>query len=55
MTVPHPSPPRNAAYRELMRQKNSFMISMTIAFMVLFFLLPLLAGFNKPLMYLISA
>lgn len=50
MTVPHPSPPRNAAYRELMRQKNSFMIGMTIAFMVLFFLLPLLAGYNRPLM-----
>lgn len=45
------SPPtRNAAYQKLVAQKNSFMISMTIAFMVLYFILPLLAGYNKPLM-----
>ncbi len=45
------SPPaRNAAYQQLVSQKNSFMISMTITFMVLYFILPILAGYNKPLM-----
>lgn len=45
------SPPtRNAAYQQLVQQKNSFTVSMTIAFLVLYFLLPILAGYNKPLM-----
>lgn len=43
-------PARNAAYQQLVQQKNAFMISMTIAFMVLYFILPILAGYNKPLM-----
>ena len=43
------SPPtRNAAYQQLVQQKNSFTVSMTIAFLVLYFLLPILAGYNKP-------
>lgn len=54
MTVSRPStaapPHRNVAYQQLVQQKNSFMISMTIAFLVLYFLLPFLAGYNKPLM-----
>ena len=48
---PASAPPvRNAAYRELVRQRNSFTVTMTLAFLVLYFLLPLLAGYNKPLM-----
>ena len=43
-------PPRNAAYRELVRQRNGFTVAMTLTFMVLYLLLPLLAGYNKPLM-----
>lgn len=43
-------PQRNAAYQNLVAQRNSFTITMTIAFLVLYFLLPVLAGYNKPLM-----
>ena len=52
MTVaPTSAPPvRNAAYRELVRQRNGFTLIMTLTFLVLYFLLPLLAGYNKPLM-----
>ncbi|RJF71475.1 MULTISPECIES: DUF485 domain-containing protein [Deinococcus] len=54
MTVSRPSiaapPQRNAAYQQLVQQKTSFMISMTLAFLVLYFILPFLAGYNKPLM-----
>ena len=41
---------RNAAYARLVAQRNSFTIIMTLTFLVLYFLLPLLAGYNKPLM-----
>ena len=45
------SPPiRNAAYQQLVAQRNSFTVSMTLLFLVLYFLLPILAGYNKPLM-----
>lgn len=54
MTVSRPSaaapPSRNAAYQQLVQQKNGFMLSMTVAFLVLYFILPVLAGYNKPLM-----
>ena len=46
----HVPPARPAAYRELVRQRNSFTVAMTLTFLVLYFLLPLLAGYNKPLM-----
>ena len=46
----HAPPVRPVAYRELVRQRNSFMVAMTLTFLVLYFLLPLLAGYNKPLM-----
>lgn len=46
----HVPPARNTAYRELVRQRNSFTVAMTLTFLVLYFLLPLLAGYNKPLM-----
>lgn len=42
--------PRNAAYQQLVAQRNSFTIIMTVTFLVLYFLLPVLAGYNKPLM-----
>lgn len=45
------SPPaRNAAYQQLVAQRNSFTVTMTLLFLVLYFLLPILAGYNKPLM-----
>ncbi|WP_291423515.1 DUF485 domain-containing protein [Deinococcus sp.] len=55
MTVSHAPqasslPTRNAAYQQLVAQKNSFLLTMTISFLVMYFILPLLAGFNKPLM-----
>ena len=52
MTFAPPSAPpaRNAAYRELVRQRNSFTVVMTLTFLLLYLLLPLLAGYNKPLM-----
>ena len=54
MTVTHPSaaPPsaQNAAFAQLVAERNRFTVTMTIVFLVLYFLLPLLAGYNKPLM-----
>lgn len=54
MTVTHAQssapPKRNAAYQELVAQRNSFTVTMTLLFLVLYFLLPVLAGYNKPLM-----
>lgn len=54
MTVTHPSaaPPssQNAAFTQLVAERNRFTVTMTIVFLVLYFLLPLLAGYNKPLM-----
>jgi uncharacterized membrane protein (DUF485 family) len=47
---PRPALARNEAYRQLVAQRNSFMITMTVTFLVLYFLLPILAGYNKPLM-----
>lgn len=44
------SPTRNAAYRELVAQRNSFTLGMTVLFLALYLLLPILAGYNKPLM-----
>lgn len=41
---------RNASYQQLVAQRNSFTVIMTVAFLVLYFLLPVLAGYNKPLM-----
>lgn len=45
-----PAPVRNAAYARLVAEKNRFTVIMTITFLVLYFLLPILAGYNKPLM-----
>lgn len=54
MTISHPSalpvPHRHAAYGHLLARKNSFMISMAVTLLVLYLLLPLLAGYNRPLM-----
>ncbi|UBV42983.1 DUF485 domain-containing protein [Deinococcus taeanensis] len=51
MTVSSAPPiPRNAAYQQLVAQRNAFTITMTVTFLVLYFLLPVLAGYNKPLM-----
>lgn len=54
MTVTHPSaaPPssQNAAFAQLVAERNRFTVTMTVVFLVLYFLLPLLAGYNKPLM-----
>ncbi|WP_188900217.1 DUF485 domain-containing protein [Deinococcus aerophilus] len=47
---PSSSSTRNAAYHQLVAQRNSFTLTMTITFLVLYFLLPVLAGYNKPLM-----
>lgn len=45
------SPPaRNAAYARLVAERNRFTVTMTVTFLVLYFLLPVLAGYNKPLM-----
>ena len=45
------SPPlRNAAYQQLVVERNRFTLIMTLTFLVLYFLLPVLAGYNKPLM-----
>ncbi|GAA5534611.1 DUF485 domain-containing protein [Deinococcus metallilatus] len=45
------SPPvRNAAYQRLVAERNRFTVIMTVTFLVLYFLLPILAGYNKPLM-----
>lgn len=48
MTV-HP-PTRNAAYVRLLAARNSFTVTMTVTFLALYLLLPLLAGYNRPLM-----
>lgn len=54
MTVTHPSAvpasARNAAFAQLVAERNRFTVVMTITFLVLYFLLPVLAGYNKPLM-----
>ena len=45
------SPPaRNPAYVQLVAERNRFTVVMTVTFLVLYFLLPVLAGYNKPLM-----
>ncbi|GGJ74972.1 DUF485 domain-containing protein [Deinococcus aquiradiocola] len=38
------------AFRRLVAERNRFTVSMTVLFLVLYFLLPVLAGYNKPLM-----
>lgn len=45
-----PAAPRNAAFAQLVAERNRFTVVMTVTFLVLYFLLPLLAGYNKPLM-----
>lgn len=51
MTVSSAPPAaRNAAYQQLVAQRNAFTLTMTLTFLVLYFLLPVLAGYNKPLM-----
>ncbi|AKH16708.1 MULTISPECIES: DUF485 domain-containing protein [Deinococcus] len=51
MTVSSAPPAaRNAAYQQLVAQRNAFTLTMTVTFLVLYFLLPVLAGYNKPLM-----
>ncbi|GAA5512737.1 hypothetical protein Dcar01_01459 [Deinococcus carri] len=45
------SPPRgNAAYQQLVAERNRFTLIMSVTFLVLYFLLPIMAGYNKPLM-----
>ncbi|WP_216321611.1 DUF485 domain-containing protein [Deinococcus aestuarii] len=41
---------RNAAYARLVAERNRFTVIMTVTFLVLYFMLPILAGYNKPLM-----
>lgn len=40
----------STAFTQLVAERNRFTVIMSITFMVLYFLLPLLAGYNKPLM-----
>ncbi|MCP2014984.1 uncharacterized membrane protein (DUF485 family) [Deinococcus sp. HSC-46F16] len=44
------APTRNPAYARLVAERNRFTVIMTVTFLVLYFLLPILAGYNKPLM-----
>ncbi|MPY66774.1 DUF485 domain-containing protein [Deinococcus sp. SDU3-2] len=44
------APPHNPAYTQLVAERNRFTVIMTVTFLVLYFLLPILAGYNKPLM-----
>ncbi|MBB5234936.1 DUF485 domain-containing protein [Deinococcus budaensis] len=44
------APTRNPAYARLVAERNRFTVIMTVTFLVLYFLLPVLAGYNKPLM-----
>ena len=44
------APPSNPAYTRLVAERNRFTVIMTVTFLVLYFLLPILAGYNKPLM-----
>lgn len=44
------APLRNPAYTRLVAERNRFTVVMTVTFLVLYFLLPVLAGYNKPLM-----
>ena len=37
-------------FQQLVAERNRFTVSMTILFLVLYFLLPIMAGYNKPLM-----
>lgn len=43
-------PVHNPAYVRLVAERNRFTVIMTVTFLVLYFLLPILAGYNKPLM-----
>ena len=45
-----PPAARNPANQPLVAQRNAFTLTMTVTFLVLYFLLPVLAGYNKPLM-----
>lgn len=44
------APTRNPAYARLVTERNRFTVLMTVTFLVLYLLLPILAGYNKPLM-----
>jgi uncharacterized membrane protein (DUF485 family) len=41
---------QDSAFQQLVAERNRFTVTMTIVFLVLYFLLPIMAGFNKPLM-----
>lgn len=41
---------QDGAFQQLVAERNRFTITMTLVFLVLYFLLPIMAGYNKPLM-----
>ena len=41
---------QDSAFRQLVAERNRFTVTMTLLFLVLYFLLPIMAGYNKPLM-----
>ncbi|MGY2895313.1 DUF485 domain-containing protein [Deinococcus sp. UYEF24] len=41
---------QDSAFQQLVAERNRFTITMTLVFLVLYFLLPIMAGYNKPLM-----
>ena len=41
---------QGSAFQQLVAERNRFTITMTLVFLVLYFLLPIMAGYNKPLM-----
>ncbi len=42
-----PTAPRDSAYIRLVRERNRFTVAMTITFLVLYLLLPILAGYAR--------
>jgi uncharacterized membrane protein (DUF485 family) len=41
---------QGSAFHQLVAERNRFTVTMTILFLVLYFLLPIMAGYDKPLM-----
>ena len=41
---------QDTAFQQLVAERNRFTLTMTLLFLVLYFLLPIMAGYNKPLM-----
>ena len=41
---------QDIAFQQLVSERNRFTITMTLVFLALYFLLPIMAGYDKPLM-----